>query len=94
MPYQKSVDRPSDSTSMRSSLPWKRLPNDSIVTVRREQAGAVGDAAELAVEAGVGAAGDQPGDELGAGVGDLRAAAQPSHSGLSIGRSASTPASG
>ena len=32
MPYQNSVDMPSDWTSMRSSLPWKRWPNDSIVT--------------------------------------------------------------
>ena len=30
-PYQNSVDRPSESTSMRSSLPWNRWPNDSRV---------------------------------------------------------------
>ena len=29
---QKSVERPSDSMSMRSSLPWKRVPNVSSVT--------------------------------------------------------------
>jgi hypothetical protein len=32
MPYQNSVERPSDARSMRSSLPWKRWPNDSNVT--------------------------------------------------------------
>ena len=31
-PVHNSVVRASDSTSMRSSLPWKRLPNDSKVT--------------------------------------------------------------
>ena len=42
---QKSAARPSDSMSMRSSLPWKRVPNDSNVTCGREQPGAVGDRA-------------------------------------------------
>ena len=32
MSSQKSAARPSDSTSIRSSLPWKRVPNDSNVT--------------------------------------------------------------
>ena len=36
--YQKSADSPSDSTSMRSSLPWKRLLNCSKVTVGENSA--------------------------------------------------------
>ena len=73
-PYQKSADRP------------RRVDVDALVVavealaerlhrhLGREQRGAVGDGALEPVEAGVGAAGDEPGNELGARVGDLACA--------------------
>ena len=38
MPYQKSVESPSDRVSTRSSLPWKREPNCSSVTSSENRA--------------------------------------------------------
>ena len=52
----------SDSTSMRSSLPWNRRREVGGGERRRAQAGAVGDGPEVAVDAGVG----EPDGELGA----------------------------
>ena len=72
-PYQNSVDSAERVDVDPLVVAVEALPERLERHVRREQRGAVGDRAPLAVEAGVGATDHDAGQQVGAGVGDLGA---------------------